>query len=125
MTYYEKRGRRYYPAREEIDLSSLPHGTHMIMVRPGQWSIEYDIKPDRAKLHAIGMQLVKILERALIDECAFRPAKQKLTKRQAAAWAAWDDAVGGHSLVDYKSIAAIARAAAKAVVLGIVPEEKP
>ena len=122
MTYYEKRGRRYYPAREEIDLSSLPHGTHMITVKPGQWSIEYDIDPARKALHAAGMDLVKILERALLDQCTFRPARV-LTKKQKAAWDAWDDAVGGHSLVDYKSIAAIARAAAKAVVLGIVPED--
>jgi len=88
MTYYVKQGRRYKAVAEYDDglMSSLPEGSHLIMVTPGCRSTVCNIPRSnltvRAVLEAHKNELCKVILKA----SEMRPREQPITKRQAAAW---------------------------------------
>lgn len=86
--YYIKRGRRYVAVRQYDDglLDALPQGSHMVIVTPGCRSTLYNVDPANAPaLAAIETHKNKLCK-VLMDASAMRPARAKLTERQAAAW---------------------------------------
>jgi ribosomal protein L12E/L44/L45/RPP1/RPP2 len=64
MTYYEKRGRRYYPVAEDITINAYPEGDYLISVKPGYASSRRTIQPDHAAIDFATFHFTEIL----IDE---------------------------------------------------------
>lgn len=61
MTYYEKRGRRYYPVAEDITLNAYPEGDYLISVKPGCTSSRRTIQPDHAAIDFATFHFTEIL----------------------------------------------------------------
>ena len=100
-TFYEKRGRRYYPVAEyDSDvLSALPEGTHLITVEPGRQSCRYHINPAHAPLLAALEQHRDSLVKVLMEASAEKLQRRTLTKKEARAYAAWENIMGKGALL--------------------------
>ena len=103
-TFYEKRGRRYYPvAWYDSDLfSALPQGSHLITVEPGRQSCRYHINPDHAPLLAALEQHREVLVKVLMEASSFKLQRRTLTKKETRACAAWEDIMGKGAMITLK-----------------------
>lgn len=90
--FYEKVGRRYVPVSEYDSnfSSSLPKGTHLLMIYPGGSSTRYNVNPNHAALIAAGRVAEDKISEALVKAGELRMQRQdrdrKITLEQKAAW---------------------------------------
>ena len=92
-TMHGKRA-RYEPVAEEVLWDSLPKGSHLIVIQPGQRSCIYNVNPAKAELLAA----LKIGREAAItamrEASAMRPTSRRLTEREQKALAAYYEIAG-------------------------------
>jgi hypothetical protein len=103
MTLYEKRGRRYYPAREEIEWDSWPEGYHLVHVRPGWKSIRYNVTPDNPAVLAALKSFEELLVISVQEQLNLRPQDTPVTPKQRAAWSALSAALGKEAVLSRAS----------------------
>ena len=87
-TYYEKRGRRYYPVMEndyEFQ-AAMPQGNHLIMCYPGGRSTRYNIDPALAPMIAAGRVAEDRMCAAMRKASEMRPSRTPITPGQQRAW---------------------------------------
>jgi hypothetical protein len=87
-TYYEKRGRRYYPVMEndyEFQ-AAMPQGNHLIMCYPGGRSTRYNIDPAVAPMIAASRVAEDAICRAISKASEMRPQRTPITPGQKKAW---------------------------------------
>lgn len=86
--FYEKRGRRYYPAHEyDSDLlDGLPKGNHLVMCYPGGQSTRYNINPNYAAMIAAGRVAEDAISDVIRKATDVRPSKKPITPEQLKAW---------------------------------------
>ena len=94
-TYYEKRGRRYYPVAEHMTRDALPEGHYLVTVKPGVTSWTRDITPDTAALKAAQNIVIDELAKWIYEAGQARPTSTPLTPEQKTAWEACQAAHGG------------------------------
>ncbi len=106
MTLYEKRGKRYFPVREERYWDSWPAGFHLVWSNPtGGRATRFSIEPETAGLEAAVCIKEDRLRKVLNDALAMRPTKRTVTERQAKAWEAFKMAMGNDGyIVEYESV---------------------
>lgn len=106
MTLYEKRGKRYFPVREERYWDSWPAGFHLVYADPdGGRSFRFNINPDTAAMQAAVQARQEAIRKVLIHAFAMRPTKRPVTERQAKAWEAFKRAMGNDGyIVEYDSV---------------------
>ena len=106
MTLYEKRGKRYFPVREERYWDSWPAGFHLVYADlDGGRSFRFNINPDKAEMQAAAKAREAELRKVLNDALAMRPTKRPVTERQAKAWEAFKRAMGNDGyIVEYDSV---------------------
>ena len=106
MTLYEKRGKRYFPVREERYWDSWPAGFHLVYADPdGGRSFRFNINPETSPMRAAAMAKEANLRKVLNDALAMRPTKRPVTERQAKAWEAFKKAMGNNGyIVEYESV---------------------
>lgn len=87
-TFYEKRGRRYYPVHEYDQelLDSYPKGTHIVICYPGGKSIRYHIEPDYASMIAAGRVAEDAVTAAIVKSQEYKPSKIPITEKQQKLW---------------------------------------
>ena len=91
-TFYRKRGRRYVPVAEYDDTfcSSYPHGTHLVVCRPGQtlrrFNVQADYAPVLAALSTCRDELADAVRMATDAKC--RPCDGPISKEALAAFKA-------------------------------------
>ena len=120
--YYEKIGRKYVPVSEYDSnlMDSFPHGTHLIVVKPGQRSTRYTIDPAFAPMIAAGRYAEDAISQKIMDKSALRcPEDRKpLTEEQRAAWHALQDAFGDEQYpLEYASYREAAEAGVNAMLI--------
>jgi hypothetical protein len=95
-TYYEKRGRRYYPVMEnDYELhAAMPQGNHLIMCYPGGRSTRYNIDPALAPMIAAARVAEDKMSEAVRKAGAMRPRQHPLTQKQQQAWQRLNKALG-------------------------------
>src|SRR4030067_3839168 len=93
-TLYQKQGRRYVPAREEVILNSMQEGAHLAIVKPGITTVTYNIEPDHAALIAASGPAYEAMCQA-IQQAFAREPDRPLTKRQRAILEQFIEAGGG------------------------------
>lgn len=93
---YEKVGRRYRPvsAYDPRVMDGMPMGAHLVVVMPGIKSVRYDVNPAYASVLAAAHIMREPMIDALRDAAALRPAAQRVTPKQQAAWDAFVKAMG-------------------------------
>jgi hypothetical protein len=118
-TLYAKRGRRYYPAAEHECWDSYPEGAHLVVCRPGSRLTRFHINPDHAGLLAAAEPMRDQIKALVMEAMRMRPTRPPVTPRQAAAWRAFQAAMGndGYS-VEYASVGEIADAVVDLVLRG-------
>ena len=106
MTLYEKRGKRYFPVREERYWDSWPAGFHLVYADPdGGRSFRFNINPDTAGMQAAAQARQEAIRKALNDALAMRPTTRPVTERQAKAWEAFKRAMGNDGyIVEYEGV---------------------
>ena len=99
-TFYEKRGRRYFPVREyDSDvMDAMPRGSHLVVVQPGQLSVRYDVSPDHAKVLAALKPHHEAMLTVLRDASKMRPDSRKLTAKEQEAIKAYYAIMGPDAL---------------------------
>ena len=87
-TYYEKRGRRYYPVSEyDSDLlDGFPKGSHLVCVYPGGQSRRFNVEPNHAAMIAAGRVAEDAMSEAIRRASELRPQQTPLTEGQRRAW---------------------------------------
>ena len=96
-TFYEKRGRRYYPVSEydhEL-MDSLPQGDHLISVYPGGKSTRYHVEPNYVAIIAATRVAEDAISRKIMQATEIRrqPRYEKETPLTPPQKAAWDNLV--------------------------------
>lgn len=117
-TFYEKKGRRYFPVAEYDDefLSTFPSGSHLIVCRPGSMIRRYNIDPEFVPLAAAGIFAEEALVQALVQASEMRPVRVPLTERQQKAWRELADSFGDElATLHGPSATSIAQAGVKAM----------
>jgi hypothetical protein len=113
-TYYEKKGRRYFPV---IEADVWGHsqiwtqGFHLIECRPGSKTVRYNVEPDHSAVLAAQMMHSDELAKLIVDASkAELSAPSQITPEQSAAWEALKASFGGGPFyVNYESARGIAR----------------
>jgi hypothetical protein len=113
-TLYEKRGRRYVPAREEVALNGFPEGAHLVVVKPGQTTVTYRVHPEHAALLAASGEAFEAMCAAIQREAQSQPSKP-LTEEQRKALDEFI-ACGGLPTFTRQSAASIANAAIRELI---------
>ena len=87
-TYYEKRGRRYYPVSEyDSDLlDGFPKGSHLVCVYPGGQSRRFNVEPNHAALIAAARVAEDAMCEAIRKASEMRPQRTPITEQQRQAW---------------------------------------
>lgn len=87
-TFYEKRGRRYYPVHEYDQelLDSFPKGAHLVMCYPGGKSFRYNIDPNYAAMIAAGRVAEDAVTTAIVKSQECKPSKTPITEEQKKLW---------------------------------------
>lgn len=87
-TFYEKRGRRYYPIREydQEFLDSFPYGNHLVMSYPGGKTTRYRIDPNYAAMIAAGRVAEDVISKEIVRLSDLRPKNRPITPEQKKAW---------------------------------------
>jgi len=107
-TWYEKRGRKYVPVAEYQRIDGWPQGFHIMYCKPGSKLVRIGINPDRVNLLAAVLENEDRMREVIRDCLEMRPRKRELTKKQVAAWKAFEAAMGNDRfMVEYESIAGI------------------
>lgn len=93
---YRKVGRKYVAVSEYSEEFSyqLPEGCHLAVVRPGMSSRRYNIDPDLAPLIAAGRYCEDEVAMAIVEASEKQPFQKPVTEEQAAAWRAFQEAMG-------------------------------
>lgn len=109
MTLYEKRGKRYFPVREERYWDAWPAGFHLVYADPdGGRSFRFNINPDTAAMQAAAMAKQDALRKVLNHALAMRPATRPVTEQQSKAWESFRKAMGNDGyIVEYDSVIGI------------------
>lgn len=98
-TYYEKRGRRYYPIAESDAFDAIPEGYWLVSVKPGLRSARRMIKPAYPEIEAA----IKVAQDAMLeamykvrqcDKLDTSRISQKDRERYHKAFEAWKAIVG-------------------------------
>lgn len=98
-TYYEKRGRRYYPIAERDAFDAIPEGDWLVCVKPGLRSARRMIKPAYPEIEAA----IKVAQDAMLEamykarQCDKLDASrisEKDRERYRKAFEAWKAIVG-------------------------------
>lgn len=122
MTLYEKRGRRYFPAAENVALDSLTEGAHLVVVRPGQRSVYCRIDPEYPALLAAA----KVAEDAMVDAMMkahrTRYAGPKPLTRKQADLVEQLHAAGAFPMFEHASPQEIIEAGVKALIAAAAKE---
>ena len=113
VTYYEKRGKRYYPVLEK-DLWSggdtWPVGCHLVVCKPGVKTTRYNVEPNDSAFHAALLIHGEEIARLLVKASEAKIDPDPVTPEQRNAWNALKDAFnGGPFQVRYESASYIAR----------------
>lgn len=114
MTLYEKRGRRYYPVREEVIMDSYPEGAHLVIVKPGLRTVTRGITPDYASLIAAANDARDAMCKAILEAMKSEP-DHPLTAVQRKKLDAFI-AAGGTPVFRRRCAADIADAGIKALI---------
>jgi hypothetical protein len=87
-TFYEKRGRRYYPISEyDADfIDSYRKGAHLIVSVPGVKITKHNIDPNYAAMIAAGLVAEDAIIHALVKAQELRPRTSPITENQQRAW---------------------------------------
>lgn len=118
-TWYEKKGRKYVPVAEYARIDGWPKGFHIVYVKPGSTMCKFLIEPDRANLLAAAIEHEDALRAIISDMLAMRPTKRPVTKKQAAAWQAFQETMGNERfIVEYASVGEIVDAVMKQLTGG-------
>jgi len=112
VTYYEKRGKRYYPVLEKDiwggDVWS--EGCHLVICKPGIRSTRYNIEPDDAAFIAAQTIAAEQIAKLIVEASAAHPEKNPITQEQKDAWEKLKTSFGGGPyFLRYESAAFIAR----------------
>lgn len=81
-TLYIKKGRRYKPWGMVYDLSGLPKGSHLVVVKPGSQSMLYNVEPDRAALLAAMREASEAMIDAMREASELQPKQAPITQEQ-------------------------------------------
>ena len=118
-TLYTKVGRRYKPVAEHEEWDSYPAGAHLVICQPGSTMRRFSIDPDRAGLLAAAEPLREQIRALVMDLHKMRPTRRPVTMQQAAAWRAFQAAMGTEAYaVEYASVGEIADAVVDLIVKG-------
>lgn len=97
-TYYEKRGRRYYPIAERDAFYAIPEGDWLVHVRPGLRSSKKLIEPAYPELEAAMRVAEEAMVKAMygssterLEDKRYCPADRELARK---GWEAWKAVVG-------------------------------
>lgn len=131
---YEKVGRRYRPVSsyDPRVMDGMPAGAHLMLVTPGVRSVRYDVNPAYASVLAAAHIMREPMIDALRAASELRPATQKVTLKQQAAWDAFVKAMGegvhmatrpGLATVVDAGIAALEKAASESKVDALSADE--
>lgn len=120
-TFYEKRGRRYYPVHEyDQELQdSFPKGATLVMCYPGGKSFRYNIDPNYAAMIAAGRVAEEAVTTAIVKAQELKPQKYPITERQRKLW---KELAESFKQDDYPLIRPASRAAAEAAVEAMMKE---
>ena len=118
-TLYKKVGRRYKPVAEHEEWDSFPEGAHLVVCSPGSTLRRFNVDPDRAGLLAAAEPLRAQIRALVMDLHKMRPTRRPVTMQQAAAWRAFQAAMGTEAYaVEYASVGEIADAVVDLIVKG-------
>lgn len=92
-TYYEKRGRRYYPVAEEDTYGAMTEGYYLVCCKPGRRGWRRLLKPDGAAVLAVLREHEDALTAAINEASTIRPAGP-LTGLELKAWQAYQAIAG-------------------------------
>ena len=116
-TLYKKAGRRYKPVAEHEEWDSYPAGAHLVICSPGSTLRRFSIDPDRAGLLAAAEPLRGQIRALVMELHKMLPTRRPVTMKQAAAWRAFDKAMGNYGYcVEYASVGEIADAVVDLIV---------
>ena len=121
VTFYVKRGRRYYPVSQwdpELD-RSMPLGDHLVSVRENSETRRYCIEPALAPMIAAGLVAEEAMSRAIYTAMELRPQPQPLTPRQRELLRKLTDSMNG---ADARWSRASAHDAARAGIEAMIEE---
>lgn len=97
-TYYEKRGRRYYPVAERDAFDAIPEGDWLVYVRPGLRSAKKLVEPAYIELEAAMREAEEAMVKAMyessterLEDKRYHPADRELARK---GWEAWKAVVG-------------------------------
>jgi len=96
-TLYKKVGRRYRPVAEHEEWDSYPAGAHLVVCSPGSTLRRFNVDPDRAGLLAAAEPLRAQIRALVMDLHKMRPTRRPVTMQQAAAWRAFQAAMGNEA----------------------------
>lgn len=113
VTYYEKRGNRYYPVLEKDMWSggdTWPEGCHLVVCKPGVRTTRYNIEPDDSAFIAAQTIHAEEIARLLVKASAAKLEPEPTTQEQREAWDALKNSFnGGPFHVRYESALYVAR----------------
>lgn len=119
-TFYEKRGRRYYPVHDYDPalLDSLPRGHHLISVEPGVKSVRFSINPDHAGLLAAIRDHEKLILERMTAMASARP-RYGAGEAEREAFERFREACGGLAVWETPALIDLLRALESAVLESI------
>lgn len=124
-TFYEKRGRRYFPVREYDDalMNSMPTGSHLLVIQPGMQSVLYNVCPDHVRVLAALKKHEQAMCAAVREGSKLRP--QELTPKERKAIKAYYDIMGPEALFTMSAPSAmdVVRALEKELIATIEADE--
>ena len=118
-TLYKKVGRRYRLVAEYEEWDSYPAGASLVVCQPGSQLRRFNVDPDRAGLLAAAEPLRGQIRTLVMELQKMRPTRRPVTMQQAAAWRAFQAAMGTEAYaVEYASVGEIADAVVDLIVKG-------
>ena len=94
-TIYKKVGRRYVEVGEfDDEFSHYPHGSHLVICKPGSTLTRYNIDPAHAAVDAALERVRDALAEAMREATYLTPEKRPYTKKELAGMAAYTAIVG-------------------------------
>lgn len=118
-TFYEKRGRRYYPVYEYDQklMDSFPEGAHLVLCYPGGKSTHYKIDPNYAAMIAAGRVAEEEISKEIVKLSDLRPRNRPITPEQRKAWENLSKAFGQEiHMLEWPSAREIAEKSVKAMM---------
>lgn len=98
VTYYEKRGNRYYPILEKELWSSgdtWSEGCHLVVCKPGCRTVRYKVQPDDSAFLAAQTIHAEVLASMLVKAWSAKSDPPPLTQEQQDAWKAFQKTFDG------------------------------